>query len=219
MLKLLVLGLGVTVVALPGAGWAAEGTVAVAVPVDDGGWDAFIAALDVTDPVVADGLAGSALVDENTAEVTADTGVVTPAGFTAQIDIRDDLGLLVTTDFAQVAPNGTLQFTVSPTVLLLPSTNFTLQLLRHDPATDLISVSAALNLAPLVLATADSVTHSTAQIIATGNLSSIQNLLAIAAETGGLSAADSLALQGRGFGGRARLGCGFFLPLLPGVAS
>lgn len=33
----------------------------------------------------------------------------------------------------------------------------------------------------------------------------------------GLSAADSLRLQAEGLGGRRRLGCGFFLPVRPGV--
>ena len=33
----------------------------------------------------------------------------------------------------------------------------------------------------------------------------------------GLTAADSLRLQAEGLGGRLRLGCGFFLPVRPGV--
>ncbi len=66
-----------------------------------------------------------------------------------------------------------------------------------DPNTNAVSVVSALNLAPLVLnvSTADSVSQAVTQAIATGEISTLTNMLAIGAETGGLTAAETALLQ------------------------
>lgn len=195
----LVVGLGLMVLTLPSGARAASGQAQVEVALADDGaaLDALIAAIDAAaTPVITDGTAEAVLLDEGTAGVSAETGVVTAEGFTAQLNLRDDLGLLVATEYALVAPNGDLQFTVSPTTLLMPTTGFTLEVLRADSDTNAISVVSALSLAPLVLTcSTDSVSQTVIQTIARGSITEISNLLAIGLETGGLSAAEIAALR------------------------
>lgn len=202
MLSVLVVGLGVVMLALPGGVRAddAPPPQPVGQQADDAvSLDAVIAALealDVAGPVITDRFAGTVLLDEATAGVAADTGVVTAEGFTAQLNLRDDLGLLVWTDFVQVAPNGTLLFMVDPTVLLMQSGDLTLEVLVSDLITNQVSVAASLNLMPLAqMYGTDSVSQTTARVIATGDLAQIRGLLDIARLTGGLTTADVAALE------------------------